>query len=215
MVEQELIGSFWKHDPRIQIDGDTPPQGPPLVPDCETAPASNGGESKGKAPALPSRPPRSLYVEDGYDTLALEGRRRLNRDVLQAVKDFTPHRFNDVAKALFPKGWPKFKESLKQRAMLNGSNGIEYLKRWGIDADDRTAQSSAGIYSPTSVVASYLRKGWSQSLSEMPLLEGKQNEIVGLPSGRTLLTSHRGNEHERTFSTPVSICTFVPPRPAM
>ncbi|KAF2451927.1 hypothetical protein P171DRAFT_515845 [Karstenula rhodostoma CBS 690.94] len=70
---------------------------------------------KRQAKDPPSRPANSFYDEDGYEPTALEGRRKLNRDVLRAVGRLAPQNFDTFAQRFYPKAWTKRRDRQMQR----------------------------------------------------------------------------------------------------
>lgn len=71
----------------------------------------------------------SLYLGDGYEPSAQEGRRNLNRDVLRAAQRFSPQHFDDLAKKFFPKS---FARSMQMR--------MEALKNQRLDRDQSSGE---------------------------------------------------------------------------
>lgn len=61
-----------------------------------------------------SRQASSLYCQDGYEPTAREGRKKLNRHVLRAVKRLAPHEFDVYAQIFSPKAYEKKKEMQMQ-----------------------------------------------------------------------------------------------------
>ncbi|KAJ4351680.1 uncharacterized protein N0V89_007023 [Didymosphaeria variabile] len=126
VLEEEFVESLQRHDPPgpVADNEDSLPSVtssiepaahiPSPTPESDATDPSDQGHGKGTAPELPPSRPTGLYTEDGYDVGSHEGLRRLNRDFLQAVRRLTPHCFNGVARALYPKAWAKLQDMRRQ-----------------------------------------------------------------------------------------------------
>jgi hypothetical protein len=72
-----------------------------------TSPRSDQSHESDATAEYPSRRPTNLYLDDGYEPTEQEGRKQVNRDILQVVKKLAPHSLEVYIRRFYPKSWAK------------------------------------------------------------------------------------------------------------
>jgi hypothetical protein len=86
---------------------------PPIpAPKSDTArPQSDQSQEKGDTAKYPSRRPTNLYIDDGYEPTTREGLKKLNDDILLAVRKLAQHSFEVYVQRFCPKRWAKMRDN--------------------------------------------------------------------------------------------------------